>query len=141
MTSYERASLFMSLVDSTAGVMMDFVSVLFGFLVAGYLVAPHINRVMSGIVIGLFGVFSVFMIFTANRNLETLASLADEMRSSAAAGNTALAWHPVIAEATNMPALALPVMMGLLIIASISGIIFYIYASRREPTSLLPSLP
>ena len=50
MTAYETADLFTSMVDSSAHIIMNYISVLITFLVAAYLIAPYLNRVMSGIV-------------------------------------------------------------------------------------------
>jgi uncharacterized membrane protein len=130
MTAYEKADLFRTLVDSATSSMMGYVSVLFAFLVAAYLMAPHFNRVMSGIVIGLFSLFSAIMILAVNRGLSASASLANEIRNNAAE-NSELAWHPVVTEPTNFVELIAPVLTTLLVASAIAGIVFFAYARKR----------
>ncbi len=132
MTAYEIADLFTSMIDSSATIIINYISVLFAFLVVAYLIAPYLNRVMSGIVIGLFTVFSAMMILSINRNLVATTNLADEMRKKVLDGETALAWHPVISEPANFTELSIPIIMSLLIASSIGGIVFFIYASKRK---------
>lgn len=132
MTAYEKADLFKSLIDSASNMMMDYVSVLFAFLVTGYLVAPHLNRVMTGIVVGLFSLFSAIMIFSVNRTMSTNAGLVNEIRQNAAGGDTAFSWHPIVTEPANFLTLATPVVSSLLVLSAISGIVFFFYARKRK---------
>ena len=132
MTSYEMADLFRALVDSATNSMMGYVSVLFAFLVAAYLVAPQLNRVMSGIVLGVFTMFSAVMILAVNRSLASSTSLAKEMRDSVAAGDTAINWHPVIHEPITFVSMIGPFLTGLLVLATVAGIVFFVYARNRS---------
>lgn len=131
MTPYEMADLFRALVDSATNSMMGYISVLFAFLVAAYLVAPQFNRVMSGIVLGLFTIFSAIMILAVNRSLETTANLAEEIRATVAKGDTAISWHPVVHESTTFVSFVAPMLTGLLVLGSAAGIVFFIYARKR----------
>ena len=132
MTPYEKADLFRSLIDSASNITMDYVSVLFAFLVAAYLVAPHLNRAMSGIIIGLFSLFSAIMIFSVNRTLATTTGLVNEIRQQAANGDMMFSWHPVVTEPANFLALTTPVVSSLLVASAISGIVFFFYARKRK---------
>jgi hypothetical protein len=132
MTTYEKAELFRALVESATNSMMGYVSVLFAFLIAAYLMAPHFNRVMSGIVIGLFSTFSAVMIMSVNRSLATSSGLAGEMRKNAADGDTGFAWHPVVTEPANIAELLTPILTAILIASNVAGIVFFAYARKRN---------
>jgi len=60
---------------------MGYVSVLFALMVADYLVAPHFNLVMSGIVAGVFIIFSAIMMMAVKRGLAARSGLANEIFS------------------------------------------------------------
>ena len=132
MTAYEKADLFRALVDSGTTSMMGYVSVLFAFLIAAYLMAPHFNRVMSGIVIGLFSMFSTVMIMSVNRSLAASSGLAEEIRENAMNGDTVLAWHPVVSEPANFVEFIGPILTGILIVSTVAGIVFFVYARKRN---------
>ena len=132
MTTYEKAELFRALVESATNSMMGYVSVLFAFLIAAYLMAPHFNRVMSGIVIGLFSTFSAVMIMSVNRSLATSSGLAGEIRQNATDGDPAFAWHPVVSEPANFAELLTPILTAILIASTVAGIVFFAYARKRN---------
>jgi hypothetical protein len=140
MTTYEKADLFRALVDSATNSMMGYISVLFAFLIAAYLVAPHFNRIMSCIVVGLFTMFSAVMIIAIDRSLASLSGLAEEIRKSAAAGDTTISWHPIVHEPTTWVSLIGPFLTSLLFAGTIAGIFFFIYARKRTVgNGLLPT--
>ena len=74
MTEYELASLFsQTQADIVSGLSL-YVSLLFGFIVASYLAAHHLNRAMLVLALGLYTWFS--LIFCANRSRQFLLSAA-----------------------------------------------------------------
>lgn len=130
MTEYETAYLFKELIDSAGNATINYVSVLFGFLVAGYLAAPRLSKAMSGILVGLFVFFALMMIFTVNRTMAVTASLVNDVRLSAAGGDTALAWHPIVYEPANFIEYFVPLYTGLLIASFVAALVFFFHCRR-----------
>ena len=131
-----RADLLLMQNDSARETMMSYVSVLFAFLVAAYFAAPHLNRAMTVISIGLFSVFSAIMLFVVNRTLATSFGLAENIRQNATGGDTTLAWHPITSEQINFFAPATPVITGTLVLGMLSCIVFFFLARKRDPNLL-----
>lgn len=140
MTPYEKADLFATLVNNGTNAMMNYISVLFTFLLVAYFIAPNLNRVMASIVVGLFSLFSVLMIVSTNRSLANAGALVDEIRKGVAAGETALAWHPVVSEPINLAGTAASYVSVLLVCSAIAAIVFFFQARKRTPSETLLSL-
>ncbi len=131
MSPYEQAHLFKEMVDSGGDNAMNYISVLFAFLVAGYLIGPHLNRVMTGIIVGLFTLFAGLMILTVNRTVAGIAAFAGEMRRMAGEDGGTMAWHPVVYEPFNVTEIFLPVLTALLFASYIAALVFF-FASRKR---------
>jgi hypothetical protein len=87
MTEYELATLFNETqADIVSGVSL-YVSMLFGFIVASYLAAHHLNRAMMALALGLYTWFSfIFQVFS-QREYRVYASLFQLIRAKG------MAWH------------------------------------------------
>lgn len=132
MSPYEQAQLFKEMIELGSNGTMNYISVLFAFLVAAYLVAPHLNRVMSGIVVGTFTVFAGLMILTVNRSVSTTAALVEEMRRAAGEGGASVPWHPAVYEPFNITAVFAPTLTALLAASYVAAIVFFFYARQRQ---------
>jgi len=140
MTEYEAAHLFKELLEGMHNASINYVTVLFAFLVAGYMVAARLNKTMTGILVGLFSFFSLVMIFIANRTMASITGLVEQLRKASANGDTALDWHPVVYQPANYGEIIMTVYTVLLLISYMAGLVFF-FNCRRGGVGFSQNMP
>ena len=130
MSEYEAAYLFKEMIDGIQNASINYLSVVFGFLVAGYLAAAQLSKVMFGIAVGLFSFFALVTIFILNRYMATATALVDHLRLSAVEGDTSLVWHPIIYQPVNFSEYISFIYSGLLLISFAAALVFFFHCRR-----------
>jgi len=128
MTEFEIASLFNELLATVLALLETFMAALFAMLATAYFVAPRLTRAMSATIIGLFTLFSAFVIFlafAASRRVAGFGAQLDEMANQLGAD---LSWL------FFMPA-AVPVVptavVAILVTAYVATLVFFVQARRQ----------
>jgi hypothetical protein len=128
MREYETAHLFKEMMELLDVATMNYVSVLFALLVASYLVAARLNKVMAGIVVGLFSLFALIIIFTVHRTMAGASALIGHARRAAAQGDASLNWHPMVSEPANFVEVFTPIYTATLIASFVAVLVFFFHS-------------
>ena len=131
MTDFELAMLFREYYDSMHSQYLSYVSILFAFLVSGYLVAAKLSRSMVILVVAIFSAFSfdsMLVIYFFSSDVESVSEL---MRARIAAGETELIFHLGSRSDFAAENLLLNVLRVLAILGSYVGAIVFFFHERH----------
>ena len=95
MTDYEMFYVFQENLNLIFTILMNYISIVFAFLVVGYLVSARLNTSMISIIIGLFTLVSFVMTFALNRTAQTILDIGEEIRNAVHNGTSSLGWHNI----------------------------------------------
>ena len=127
MTDYELVSLLTESIMLLWQIFATYVSIVFAFLVATYLVSHKLAAKMVSTVIALYTLVVAWSLFGISRTSATVIALANEIKLSVLQGNASLAWHPVV----STPDLALTFIQflnnGVAVFAYVASIIFFFH--------------
>jgi len=102
MSDYELAYLFTTVTERGSTVFMDYVTILFAFLVASFFVAHQLSRKMVCIVIGAY-IFAQVIILIALQSIgSSMRGLILEMNSRVLQGSESFAWFGNLDGLVNM---------------------------------------
>ena len=135
MTDYELASLLIVTVDSLWQIFAIYVSIVFAFLIAAYVVSSKLAPKIVSIVITLYTLVALWSLFGLNRTSIATSSLAREMKRRALDPDSSLGWHP----AATTPELvfeSIPTLItALALIAYVGSIIFFLHQRKESALS------
>jgi cellobiose-specific phosphotransferase system component IIC len=92
MSDYEMFSTFSEIVTIMNTVLMDYVAILFAFLVAAFFVASKLKQSMIAVVVSLFSVFVVFKLYESIVWALDLSRLQGAMGAALDQGDSNLNW-------------------------------------------------
>jgi hypothetical protein len=92
MTDYETFTMFSEIIVMVNTVLMDYVAILFAFLVAAFFVASKLKQSMIVLVISLFSVFSIFKLYESIMWTLDQSRLQGEMGVAVTQGDSNLDW-------------------------------------------------
>jgi len=124
MTEFEMAYLFNDMLLALGATASLFFATLTAFLVASYLVASKLTRMMAVIAVGLFLLSELGSISMMYRIMQSMAGLGREMRAFAQAGK-GLAWHRLATASDWTIDLPRYAGTGLYIIATAAAVYFF----------------
>ena len=125
MSPYELADQHVELLNAITVYTQTYTTILFAFLVAGYLVGPKLDRTMAYILAGLFTAFSFFAFLSMYGAMESVTGLTEVMIADAS-----LDWH-----AANGPSLgeyATPAFLIMIIGSYLAGLLFFFRARTLQ---------
>ena len=93
MSDYELVSLFAEYNGQLQTTLMNYVAVLFAFLIAGYLAADNLELRMVSIIVGLFTLVALPQVINAMGFGHDVAALASQIAVRAAEGSSDVGWH------------------------------------------------
>ena len=139
MTEYEVVSALTATLDLLWTIFATYVSIVFAFLVASYLVAHKLVSGIVWLVLTLYTVVSAWAIFGLSRTSATVVGLVFEIKRMALEPGSTLGWHTVV----STPDIAFPfisfVTTSVGVIAYVGSIVFFFYqrhlnveASKQE---------
>ena len=133
MTDFELAMLFKEYYSVLQSQYINFVSVIFAFLVAGYLVASKLQPIMVVVVITLFSAFVLDSLLAVNFLAADMLRLQDLMAARIEAGSTDLLFHSG-ARGDTASADFLFTASRVVVVAGgyIGAIVFFFYQRRAE---------
>ena len=130
MSDYELVYLFMGYTDALQSAFMNFVAVLFAFLLAGHLVANKLESGMVFIVVGLFTILALQQSITVLGLGHDVAGLAGQIGLHAAEDPTGLGWHGTAGPKGSL----MPIMefsAAVVIMLSYIGALVFFFHQRR----------
>ncbi len=128
MSEYELANLFNEQLRLQQSLFMNYVTVLFAFLIAAYLAADKLKPSMVIIIVGLFTVMTFQMVPATFGAGHDFASVATKIALRATDGQADMSWHGA---ATPWGAGAINIVrfgsFAMLIISYLAGLIFFFH--------------
>ncbi len=93
MTDYELIDLFIQVTNGLQTTVMNFVAVLFAFLIAGYLVADKLESKIVSIVVTMFTLITAWQVLHVVGFGNDAAGLVRQLAQRAAQDPSSLGWH------------------------------------------------
>ena len=92
MTDYELIYLFSMTAERLSTVFMDYVTILFAFLVAAFLVAPLLSKRMIWFAIGSYVFVQVSIVLTISSIMSGMIRFLNQLSDRSIAGNGSISW-------------------------------------------------
>ena len=108
-----------------------FLSIVFAFLVACALLGNKLDRRLAGIVVGLYTGATVIFVLLCYNVAANLGSLAEQIKSAVAQGDSALGWIGFVASDAPI-GLGLRGIAILMAIAYVASIMFFVTQRRQS---------
>ena len=134
MTDYEMMIGLTELINTVWIIFASYISILFAFLVASYLVASKLAPKIVTVVISLYTLVAVWVLFGINRTTSTIVGLASEIKHSVLESDSSLSWHSVTTIPDSLLAV-LPVIITLVVAAAYVGSLFFFFYERKYGSS------
>ena len=129
MTDYELIYFFVEYVDGLQAAFMNYVAVLFAFLIAGYLVAAKLKSSMVSIVVGLFTLVVLLQAAVIIGHGYDTSALIGQITERAANPASGIDWHGAANPAAGVAGAAvlrfIPAVV--VILSYIGGLIFFFH--------------
>lgn len=126
MSDYELAYLFTTITDRGSTVFMDYVTILFAFLVAGFFVADQLSRKMVWVVIGSYIFAQVFVLLTLN----SIEGAITEMNNRRLQGSETFSWYVHLEGLASMMGWML-VLIEFLMSLIVAASVWFFFERRR----------
>ena len=133
MTDYELLSIFIEFINTTWTIFATYVSVVFAFLVAGYLVSKKLSSSIVSTVVTLYTLVAFWSIFALNRNVVAIGAAVAEINRAILEDGSSLGWLPAIASADFLTPVIPFLVTSLAIVAYLGSIFFFFYQRKRDP--------
>jgi len=119
MTDYEMMSLAIEIINTLWAIFAIYVSIVFAFLVAGYLVASQLAPKIVSIVITLYSLVALWSLWGLNRTAATAMALIAEIQRAVEQDGSSLGWYPGV----SIPE---PVLVGIPLLVTAVAVLAYI---------------
>ena len=127
MTELEMYSIFLQVVGASELLIERFLALLFGFLIASYLVSAKLDRVMIAIVLSLYSVMALRYAFVFLNTSDDVIALASELRALAADPGSSISWLDI-----GPVHILYPLVFAVMIISYIASVIFFFRVRSSE---------
>lgn len=127
MTDYELLNTFIEFINTTWLIFTTYVTIVFAFLVAGFLVSRKLSPAMVSLVITLYTLVATWSIFALNRNVAAIAAAQSEMKRLVEESGSSLSWVPVTSTPEFITSLVPILVTGIAVVAYIGSIVFFFY--------------
>ena len=130
MTDFELYSLFNNLSDDIELLIERFITLLFAFLIASYLVGKKLDRLMTAIILSLYSAMVVRYAFIFFHVSNDVITLADELRTLAASPNSSMnTWLDI-----GPVHIFHPVVLAVMLLSYFASIVFFFRARTHQPS-------
>ena len=131
MTDAELLSAFSSFVNTSWMIFTAYVSIIFAYLVAGYLISSKLGSKMVILVSTIYTLVAMWAIFAINTNLQSISAAASEIRRVVREGESTLDWLPVVKIPEFLDA-TVPIIVTLITIGAYVGSIVFFFYQRHH---------
>ena len=132
MTDYELLSVFQEFINITWTIFATYVSIVFAFIVASYLVSSRLTPRVAALVITLYTLVAFWSVWGIRQNATGIAATVGEIKRGVLEGNSSLGWVPIV-ETSDAMLLMTPFLITLVSsVAYVGSIIFFFYQRRVE---------
>jgi hypothetical protein len=92
MSEYDLWNMFVGAIQGAENHVENFTTLLFGFLVAAYLIGAQLDRTMSVIIVSLYSLMALRYAFLFFFSTDDIVTLADILRSRAMEPDSGISW-------------------------------------------------
>ncbi|MDA1371637.1 MAG: hypothetical protein O2971_12875 [Proteobacteria bacterium] len=131
MTDFELLTIFIEFINTTWTIFATYVSIVFAFLIAGYLVAKNLSAIIVSLVVTLYSLVAFWSVWALNRNVVAISATSREMKEGILSGQSSLGWFPM-ASAPEYLFVALPALVTLIAVVAYAGSIFFFFYQRKH---------
>ncbi len=135
MSEYEMVNMLSNIASVVASLIMNFVTILSGYLLVAWFLARQLTATMALVLTGLFITFSMTTVLQVRGAMISMIGLTAEIRSYAAEGR-GLSWH----SAGSVPDYILEIFpvitIGVLLISIILAVFFFYHSRRMQETEV-----
>jgi hypothetical protein len=135
MTDFELLSVFVDFTNMVWMIFASYVSIVFAFIVAAYLVANTLTAPVVKLVISLYSAVSVWSVWALRQNTSAISATVQEMKRVVAEGGSSLNWVPQL----GIPDAMIPIVPWLITILAIfvyvGSIVFFFYQRKTGPAN------
>jgi len=130
MTDFELLSIFIAFTNTVWMIFATYVSIVFAFIVAAYLVARRLSGQVVHLIIALYSVVSLWSIWAIRQNAVAISATVEEMKRVVAENGSSLGWVPQLAIPESMIPVV-PWLITLLAVVAYVGSVFFFFFQRR----------
>ena len=127
MTEYELVDTFYTIASLSDQLVASFITLLFAFLVASYLVSSKLDRKMAAVVIALYSYMALRYIVVFHNITDDIATLADTLTELALRESSSLGWLNISAGISTMYIVQTVVM----ILSFVASLAFFFHTQQR----------
>ena len=131
MTDFEIANLFTEYFALMQSQIINYASVLFAFLLAGYLIASKLQRVMATVIVVIFSAFAIDSLMTTWFLGIDVVELQLLMRELVASGSQELTFHAAARDGFNVNLYMITVVRVSTGVLAYFGAIWFFFYQRR----------
>ena len=131
MTDAELLGSFTDFVNTSWMIFTTYVSVLFAFLVAGYLVSSKLGSKMAVLVTSIYTLVALWAIFGINTNLRSVSAAVIEIKRVVRDGDSSLSWLPIMSMPDYLNSVV-PILVTFITVAAYTGSIVFFFYQRRS---------
>ena len=132
MTDYEIVSALTDSLTLLWTIFATYVSIVFAFLVASYLVARKLASGIVWLVLTLYTVVSVWAVFGLSRTSSTVIGLASEIKRMALEPGSTLGWHTAVSTPDVLFSVIVTVNGSVGLIAYVGSIVFFFHQRHSK---------
>jgi len=129
-SDYELLSMTQEFVNTTWAIFATYVSIVFAFLVASYLVARKLVSRIVWIVIASYSLVALWAVWGLNRTSASLAASIKEVKRLVQASDSSLGWWPP-ASMPDAVVSAIPVVITAIAVFAYLGSVVFFFHQRR----------
>ena len=131
MSDYELLSAFIEFINTTWLIFTTYVSIVFAFLVAGFLVSSRLSSKMTLLVTTIYTLVAVWSIFALNRNVAAIAAAQNEIKRAIQDSGSSLGWLPA-ASIPDFANSAVTFLVTTIAIFAYVGSVFFFFYQRKS---------
>ena len=138
MSDYEILSAFIAFTNTLWMIFATYVSIVFAFIVAAYIVADRLTPKVVSLVITLYSLVSLWSVWAIGQNAGAVAATVNEMKRRVAEGNSTLGWVHQVSVPDYMLPIIPKVITSVAFVAYAGSIVFFFY-QRKLTRPMSPS--
>lgn len=130
MSDHELLNTFIAFTNTLWMIFATYVSIVFAFIVAAYLVAGRLTSILVSLVVTLYSLVSIWSVWAIGQNANAVAATAREMKRLVAASQSTLGWVPQVSIPDYMIPILPKMITGIAFVAYIGSIVFFYYQRK-----------
>jgi hypothetical protein len=135
MTDYEILSALNASISTLWTIFATYVSIVFAFLVAGYLTASELASRIVWVVVTVYTLVALWAIFGLNRTAASLIATSFEIKRAVLESGSSLGWHPIV-KTPDLFLRGVPILVTAIAVAAYVGSMVFFFYERKARRSV-----